>query len=139
VNEVTITIGESSFIARWEKELSPKTCTAFQTLLPFSQKIIHARWSGEACWIPLGTFDLGVPPEHATSRPEPGQILFYSADLSETEVLIPYGAARFSSIAGELAGNRILTITQGLDRLAQLGKDILWNGSREIRFEETKS
>jgi hypothetical protein len=29
------------------------------------QKLIHARWSGEACWIPLGDFKLGVGPENA--------------------------------------------------------------------------
>jgi hypothetical protein len=107
--------------------------------LPYSQKIIHARWSGEACWVPLGAFDLGVAAENATSRPGAGQLLFYPAGISETEILIPYGVARFNSIAGELTGNRFLTITDDLERLAQLGKDILWNGSREIRFEQAKS
>jgi hypothetical protein len=106
-----------------------------QGIAALHQKIIHARWSGEACWIPLGDFDLGVIPENPTSRPLPGQLLFYPADISETEILLPYGAARFCSVAGELAGNRILTITENLEQLAQLGKDILWNGSREIRFE----
>jgi hypothetical protein len=139
MDKVKISVGASTFFACWESELSPNTCSAFKALLPFSQKIIHARWSGEACWIPLGTFDLGVPAENAISRPEPGQVLFYPAGISETEFLIPYGASRFCSSAGELAGNRILTITDDLDRLAILGKDILWNGSREIRFEEAKS
>ena len=135
MDQVKITIGAATFTAHWESERSPRTCAAFKTLLPYTQKIIHARWSGEACWIPLGDFDLGVPPENPTSRPLPGQLLFYPADISETEILLPYGAARFCSVAGELAGNRILTITQDLEQLAQLGKDILWNGSREIRFE----
>lgn len=134
-DKVKISIGASTFLAAWESELSPQTCLAFKAALPFSRKIIHARWSGEACWIPLGTLNLGVRPENPTSRPKPGQILFYPPDMSETEILIPYGATRFSSSAGELAGNRILTITDRLDELARLGKDILWNGSREIRFD----
>jgi hypothetical protein len=135
MDQVKITIGTATFTAHWESERSPQTCAAFKALLPYTQKIIHARWSGEACWIPLGDFDLGVTPENPTSRPLPGQLLFYPADISETEILLPYGAARFCSVAGELAGNRILTITENLEQLAQLGKDILWNGSREIRFE----
>ncbi len=139
MDQVKITVGKSTFFARWESELSPNTCAAFRALLPYSQKIIHARWSGEACWVPLGAFDLGVAAENATSRPKPGQLLFYPTGISETEILIPYGAARFDSVAGELAGNRFLTITDDLERLAQAGKDILWNGSRDIRFEEAKS
>ena len=133
---VEILIGEARFVARWEEQLSPQTCAAFRTLLPYTQRIIHARWSGEACWVPLGEFDLGVEPENPVSRPLPGQLLFYPTGISETEILVPYGAARFSSVAGELAGNRLLTIEDGLERLAQIGKDILWKGSREIRFRE---
>jgi hypothetical protein len=133
---LNIVIGGEIFPARWETELAPNTCRAFKTLLPYRQKIIHARWSGEACWVPLGEFDLGVGPEHATSRPLPGQLLFYPKGISETEILIPYGAARFSSVAGELAGNPFLTITENLARLAVIGRDILWNGSRGISFEE---
>jgi len=139
VQDVIITIGSETFSAAWESKRSPKTCAAFATILPFTQQIIHARWSGEACWIPLGAFDLGVGPENPTSRPQPGELLFYPAGISETEILLPYGPARFSSVAGELAGNHFLTITAGLDRLARLGKDILWNGSRPIGFGLSKT
>lgn len=131
---VSVTIGKHQFLAQWETGLSPHTCAAFKSLLPYTQRIIHARWSGEACWIPLGEFDLGVGVESSTARPAPGQLLFYPAGISETEILLPYGPARFSSVAGELAGNRFLTITEGLDRLALVGKDILWNGSQEVCF-----
>lgn len=131
---VELLIGEARFIARWESELSPRTCAAFKALLPFTQKIIHSRWSGEACWIPLGEFQLGVEPESPTARPAPGELLFYPGGISETEILVPYGEARFSSVAGELAGNRFLTVTEGLDQLAKVGRDILWNGSRQIVF-----
>jgi hypothetical protein len=55
-----ITAGPYTFIARMEIEAAPLTCAAFEKLLPYKQKIIHARWSGEACWIPLGDFNLGV-------------------------------------------------------------------------------
>ncbi len=132
---IDIAIGADRFKARWEMAASPHTCAAFRRLLPYSQKIIHARWSGEACWIPLGAFDLAVGPEHPVTRPDPGQILFYPGGISETEILLPYGSTRFSSVAGELAGNHFLTIVGGLERLAALGREILWHGSRDIRFE----
>jgi hypothetical protein len=131
---VEISIGDSRFVARWESGLSPKTCAAFRALLPYTQRVIHVRWSGEACWIPLGEFKLGVEPENPTALPAPGQLLFYPGGVSETEILLPYGATRFSSVFGELAGNRLLTITERLDELERVGKDILWNGSREIVF-----
>ena len=135
LDAVEITIGTDKFRARWEVRSSPLTCAAFRRLLPYSQKIVHARWSGEACWIPLGALDLTVRPENPVSRPAPGQILFYPNGISETESLIPYGRTRFNSVAGELAGNHFLTIVENLERWATLGRDILWHGSRDIRFE----
>jgi Protein of unknown function (DUF3830) len=131
---VEISIGDAKFVARWESGLSPRTCAAFRAMLPYTQRVIHVRWSGESCWIPLGDFKLGVGPESPTSQPLPGQLLFYPGGVSETEILLPYGETRFSSVFGELAGNRLLTITEGLEELARVGKDILWNGSREIIF-----
>jgi hypothetical protein len=81
----------------------------------------------------------GVARKSTTGRPQPGQLLFYPASVSETEILIPYGVTRFPSVAGELTGNRFLTIVEGLDRLAALGKNILRHGSRDILFEETQA
>lgn len=86
-----IAAGPFVFAARLEDKLAPKTCAAFLKLLPYRQKLIHARWSGEACWIPLGDFKLGVGPENAVAEPKPGQILFYPGGISETEILLPTG------------------------------------------------
>ena len=55
---LSITAGPFSFRAHLEEERAPKTCEAFSKLLPFEQKVIHVRWSGESTWIPLGDFDL---------------------------------------------------------------------------------
>ena len=79
MSDIKITAGPYEFVARWEREKSPKTCEAFEKLLPYRQKIIHVRWSGESCWIPLGDYDLGVGFEDATSYPQAGEILFYPA------------------------------------------------------------
>src|SRR6478609_2291335 len=72
-----IAAGPYTFKARLEEERAPKTCAAFTKLLPFAQKVIHVRWSGESTWIPLGEFDVGVGFENHTSHPAPGQILLY--------------------------------------------------------------
>lgn len=130
-----ITAGPYSFIARFEDEAAPHTCKAFRALLPYRQKLIHARWSGEACWIPLGEFDLGVGYENHTSFPSRGDILFHPGGISECEILLTYGSARFASKVGQLAGNHFLTIVEGREHLAELGRLVLWQGAQDISFE----
>lgn len=131
-----ITAGPYVFTAQMETADAPETCAAFRKLLPYRQKIIHARWSGEACWIPLGEFKLGVGFEHHTSHPSRGDILFYPGGYSETEILFPYGSACFASKMGQLAGNHFLTIVDGREQLPTLGKLVLWEGAQDIVFEE---
>ena len=72
---IRITVGNLIFIARLEDQSAPTTCAAFLKLLPYHQKIIQARWSGEAAWIPLGDFKFGIDWENAISYPSPGEIL----------------------------------------------------------------
>ena len=132
---IRIESGPYAFIGLLELAAAPRTCARFQALLPYRQKIIHVRWSGEACWIPLGALDLGLQPENHTSYPAPGEILLYPGGISETEFLIPYGAVRFASKVGQLAGNHFLTITEGRSQLRALGEHVLWNGAQEITFK----
>lgn len=133
---VVIHAGGFRFVARWEETVAPRTCAAFRALLPYRQKLIHARWSGEACWIPLGDFRLEVGFENHTSHPAPGEILFYPGGYSETEILFPYGACLFASKMGQLAGNHFLTIVEGKENLRAVGEKALWQGAQEIVFEE---
>ena len=136
MSDVRITAGPFEFMARWEREKSPRTCEAFEKLLPYRQKIIHVRWSGESCWIPLGDYDLGVGFEDATSVPAPGEILFYPGGHSETEILFPYAGTIFASKLGQLAGNHFLTITAGNEQLRELGRTVLWEGALDIVFDK---
>ena len=134
---VRITVGtDLYFIARFEEARAAKTCAAFTQLLPYRQKIIQARWSGEAAWIPLGEFRLDVGYENHTSHPAPGEILFHPGGYSETEILFPYGRAMFSSQLGQLAGNHFLTIVEGREQLSEMGRRVLWEGAQDVRFEE---
>jgi hypothetical protein len=133
--DVRIIAGPFTFGALFETQAAPLTCARFQSLLPYRERIIHVRWSGEACWIPLGGLDLGLGHENATSYPAPGQIILYPGGVSETEILIAYGSVCFASKAGQLAGNHFLTITAGLENLAALGRRTLWEGAQDILFE----
>jgi hypothetical protein len=130
---IKIDAGPYTFTARME-EAAAKTCAKFTSMLPYRQKIIHVRWSGEGCWIPLGDLDLGLTYENATSYPAPGEIIVHPGGVSETEILLAYGAVQFASKVGQLAGNHFLTIVEGRENLRALGEMVLWKGAQDIVF-----
>ena len=134
MSDLTINAGPFAFEARWEREDAPRTCEAFEALLPFRQKIIHVRWSGESAWIPLGDLQTDVTFENHTSHPAPGEILLYPGGYSETEILFPYGGTCFAIIVGQLAGNHFLTVTEGREQLRDLGRTVLWDGAQDVVF-----
>lgn len=131
---IAVQAGPFAFEAVLLHDLAPRTCAHFLTLLPYRERIIHVRWSGEGCWIPLGDTSTGFPIENATSYPAPGHFLFYPGGFSETEILLAYGGVRFASKVGQLAGNHFMTVTHGAENLAALGKLTLWQGAQPIEF-----
>ncbi len=133
---LTIKAGPFAFTARLESEAAPQTCAKFLELLPFENKVIHSRWSGEAVWIPLGAFDTGLGFENHTCHPSRGDILLYPGGYSETEILFTYGSACFASKMGQLAGNHFLTVVEGQENLEALGKMVLWEGAQPIGFTQ---
>jgi hypothetical protein len=138
MTDIIIDIGGEIFHAEFEAAAAPQTVARFRKLLPYKDRIIHVRWSGEACWIPMGERDLSIGFENATSYPAPGQIIVYPGGIpgavSETEILVAYGPCCFASKAGQLAGNHFLTIHDGLDRLAKVCRSVLWDGAKDIVF-----
>ena len=133
-----ITVGDFEFGARLEEEKAPNTVAALRRLLPLQSKLVQARWSGEAAWVPLGwELELGIGPENATSYPGPGELLLYPGGLSEVEILFPYGATLFASKMGQLAGNHFATIEAGRERLPELGNAVLWDGALDLRIQES--
>ncbi len=135
MERIRIRAARFEFVARFENERAPATCAKFQSMLPYRQRIIHVRWSGEGCWIPLGDLDLGLQYENHTSYPAPGEIILYPGGISETEILLAYGSVHFASKVGKLAGNHFLTIVEGGDELRALGECVLWRGAQDIVFE----
>jgi len=136
VTVLEITVGSIELSARFQEETAPDTVAAFRRLLPLESRLIQARWSGESAWIPFGELDVGVGLENATSYPAAGELLLYPGGLSETEILFPYGATCFASKMGQLAGNHFATILEGVDRLPEIGRLVLWEGAQPIMFAE---
>ncbi|QHI97780.1 DUF3830 family protein [Xylophilus rhododendri] len=139
MSRIRITAGSLVFIAETHPD-APRTVAAFLQLLPYRQKLIHVRWSGEACWVPLGEFRLlheGEPVgfENHTSHPSRGDFLFYPGGYSETEIILAYGGCSFASRMGPLAGNHFLTIVEGQEQLPALGERVLWQGAQDVLFE----
>ena len=134
MTRVRITAAGHEYIAETHPD-APQTVDAFLKLLPYRQKVIHVRWSGEGVWIPLGEFKLGVGFENHTSHPSAGDVLFYPGGFSETELLIAYGSCSFASKMGPLAGNHFLTLPDSRERLVKIGRHVLWHGAVDVRFE----
>ncbi|MGH2406823.1 MAG: DUF3830 family protein [Candidatus Limnocylindrales bacterium] len=138
MNDLRIDVGDLHFSARWEAA-APLTVDAVRGLLPLRSQLIHCKWSGEGVWIPFGDDRLGVGYEHHTSHPAPGELLVYTGDLSEGEILWAYGACDFSSKLGQLAGNHFATVVPDegwADRLREVGRRCLWEGAQEIEIVE---
>ena len=133
MSRIKVTAAGHVFVAETHPD-APQTVAAFLKLLPYTQRLIHVRWSGEGMWIPMGDQAFDLPWENNTSYPAPGQFIFYPKGISETEILLAYGGVRFASKAGQLSGNQFLTIYEGLENLTALGKMTLWQGAQPIRF-----
>lgn len=136
MRSLRITAGPHRFVARMEEAAAPKTCAAIRAMLPMRTKLIHARWSGEAMWVPMGDRDVGVGYENHTSHPAPGHLLLYPGGISETEILFPYGSTLFASKVGQLAGNHFATVIEGAEHLPTLGRLVLWSGAQDLLIEE---
>ena len=135
LKRLKMTIGGTSFVAELLEDKAPETCRAILEALPIEGRVIQARWSGEAAWLPMDEFGIEVPFENNTSHPSRGDLLYYSGGVSEKEMLIPYGSAFFSSKVGQLQGNHFATVVEGAERLGEMGRKVLWEGAQEIRIE----
>lgn len=134
MTNIKIKAGPFTFKARMLEDVAPVTCEKFKAMLPYVNKVIHSRWSGEAVWIPMGEFDTGLDFENHTVHPSRGDILLYPGGFSETEILFAYGSSSFASKMGDLAGNHFLTLIEGQENLHDFGTLVLWEGAQDIEF-----
>lgn len=117
-----VRIEAGPFAFETEEQAAPKISAPFLSLLPYRERRIHARRSGQGCWIPPGQTGFGLGVENATRFPAPGHFLLYRGGFSETEILFAYGGVRFAGKTGQLAGNHFLTVARGQENLETLGK-----------------
>lgn len=134
---ILIKAGGFRFIGILETADAPATVALFRSMLPYTQKLIHVRWSGEGMWIPLGEtgWASSLPNENHTAHPAPGQLLLYPGGISETEFLFAYGGVSFASKMGPLTANHFLTVVAGQEQLRALGEKTLWEGAQEVVFD----
>ncbi|HSM37967.1 MAG TPA: DUF3830 family protein [Candidatus Limnocylindrales bacterium] len=139
--DLRIRVGDDlQFTAAWAPD-APLTREALRPWLPIRSQLIHCKWSGESTWIPFGDERPAVGFENHTSHPAPGDLLIYVGDISECEILFPYGACSFSSRVGQLAGNHFATLRPDdgwRERLAEVGRRVLWEGAQPIEIEEVE-
>ena len=131
---IRMRIGDFTFTGRLDAQSTPESAALIANLLPLERNALHARWSGEAAWVPLGPLR-EMRPENATAHPRPGQILLYAGIHSEPELLIPYGACAFRSRAGMLAGSPVIVLDAGEPALREMGEMLLWKGAQAFRLE----
>ena len=124
------------FVAAWEDDKAPRSCAALRRLLPLSDQMKQARWSGEAAYVEIDHLDLDIDFENHTVYPSKGELLVYPGFISGKEILIPYGAAAFASRRGVLAGNHFATIVSGQEQLEELGRRVALEGAQELELRE---
>lgn len=118
----------------FSRQAAASALAALAQLLPLAGALLHARWSGEAGWLPLGR-ELRLEPENATSHPQPGYMLLYGGCGVSPELLIPYGECAFACRAGALAGNHVLTLEDDAAQLRELGRLLRWKGAQPLELE----
>ncbi len=127
------------FVAEWELVKAPMTCAAIKKLLPITEKMVQARWSGEAAWISIDHLDFDVEFENHTIYPSKGELLAYPGFINVKEILVPYGASVFGSKMGLLPGNHFASIISGREQLEELGRRVSFEGAQDVEITELLS
>jgi hypothetical protein len=104
------------------------------SLLPLRAEVMHSRFSGEAMWFSLESAS-GMEYENHTSFLSRGDLVYYPGTIHKNGILIAYGGSMFMSKVGILAGNHFASITEDLDRLADMGMRLLSEGAKPVRIE----
>jgi hypothetical protein len=130
---IALEIGAWRFTGRLESAAAPKSVAWLLAQLPLKGAALHARWSGEAAWLPL-EHEVALDEENAVTHPHPGQILLYAGPKSVPELLIPYGFCVFACRVGTLAGNHVITLVTDSSSLSSLGHALLYEGAQPVRL-----
>ncbi len=135
MKHIKITSGEYEFIARLEEEKSPESCKWLLSMLPWTDSMVHVSWSGHACFFRLQDRAHGIPYENPLRFPSKGEVLLYPGNIPNLqmggELYFAWGPNAFACDNGNLSGNLVMTIEQGLDRLAEFGEKVHFDGKQK--------
>jgi hypothetical protein len=135
-SRVLLTVGPYEFAGTLELKTAPVSTAWLVRQFPLAGTLQHASWSGEAAWLPLS----GAPQlvtENPTTRPRPGQILLYTGNKSQAEILIPYGDCVFACKAGALVGSSVITLDDSLGDLRALGSLLIAKGMQPLTLNSS--
>jgi hypothetical protein len=117
-------------------EAAPVTVTAFDKQLPFTRTFMHARVSGQECWIDNAP-ELDIIQENASVFTEPGEVVIGPLKPARTKTStcmgIYYGEGKgldCCNIFGKV-------VDEDLALLKELGNKIWRQGEQELSFEKS--
>ena len=113
---------------------APITCQAFDALLPFKRKFMHARVSGQEIWID-DALSLDIIQENASVFTLPGEVVYGPSKPSRTQTAncmgIYYGDGKGLDAANIFA----CVVESDKDKLKQIGEQIWKEGMMNLYFE----
>jgi len=149
IKEIEIQIGDKTFIAEMMSEKAPKTCKAFESILPLEGVTWHQFWSGQGLQchdqrLKTMARENGLWPnadfpdysENPSIYGSAGEVGFYPVGHG---LFITYGKCRFFGPPEGVEPTYIFAkIKDDLDELYELGRYIGRHGEQKIILRERK-
>ncbi len=147
--KIEIQIGEAVFTAKLLDHKAPKTCAGILSILPHEDVTYHQFWSGSGMQVhgPIlkkMAEDYGLWPsanfpdygENPSIYGCPGDVGFYPVGNG---IFISYGKTRFYGPPEGVEPTYIFAeITEDLDKLREVGRNIGRHGQQTIKIREKK-
>jgi len=149
LKEIEIQIGDKVFVAEMLWDKAPKTCAAFESILPLESVTWHQFWSGQGLQchderLKQMKKDAGLWPnadfpdysENPSIFGSAGEVGFYPIGHG---LFITYGKCRFYGPPEGVEPTYIFAkIKDNLDELFQLGREIGRKGEKKLILRERK-
>lgn len=139
MKKIKLTSNKFTFIARLEEEKNPETCKWLLGKLPWTVEMIHVSWSGNACFAPIGEQAFDVPYENPIRIPSKGEIIIYPGNIRHLqyggEFFMAWGPCSIATQNGNLMGNHVLTIIEGMENIEEYGRMVHFKGAQSMTVE----